>query len=236
MKHVSILAIVCLFTACQPKATPTADDKVAALASGNTMNCLVGDLKLAGSGPDEVGIGGFGINKGMLNAFSLSLDVEHGGKAHIVSTSLMPLPMQAGTYHFPSLESPGMSFAYYEIKTTKRDLVRAYNAATYSDTYSPIENDPEAKLKFELDKMTVSVADLPGFKRVHAVGRFQFNGAALPGAEPSSACMEDGIKRSIASLGGGKRLLPKLDAAVCGAEKKHIACDFDVSSDFVVQP
>ena len=235
MKLASILPILCLLTACNPKAAPTADDKVAALAAGNTMSCLVGDIKLAGAGPN-VGIGSFGIQAGILSAFSLTLDVEHAGKVHVVSTSLMPLPMQAGTYHFPSLELAAMSFAFYDIRTTDRDLLKAYNSATYGQHFSPIENDPEAKLKIQIDKMTVSAADLPGFKRVHAVGRFQFNGAALPGASPSDACVKNGIQRSLDSLKAGKRLLPQLDAAVCGAEKKHIQCDFDVVSDFVVQP
>lgn len=235
MKLVSILPMLCLCTACHQKTAATAEDKVAALAAGNTMSCLVGDIKLAGAGPKEIGIGGFGIQAGTLSAFSLSLNVEHAGKVHTVSTSLMPLPMQAGTYHFPSLESAGMSFAFYEIRTMDRDLLKAYNGANYSQHFSPIENDPEAKLKIEVDKMVVSAADLPGFKRVHAIGRFQFNGAALPGASPSEACVENGIKRSIGSLQAAKRLLPQFDAAVCGAEKKHIQCDFDVVSDFVVQ-
>lgn len=235
MKLVSILCVLCLLTACHPKATPTAGDKVAALAAGNTMSCLVGDIKLAGAGPKETWIGGFGIQAGTLNAFSLSLNVEHAGKVHVVSTSLMPLPMQAGTYHFPSLEAAGMSFAFYEIKTKDRDLLKAYNGATYSQQFSPIENDPEAKLKIQVDKMIVSAADSPGFKRVHAVGRFQFNGAALPASSPSEACIESGIKRSIDSVQASKRLLPLFDAGVCGAEQKHIQCNFDVSSDFPVQ-
>jgi hypothetical protein len=234
MKLVSILPVLCLLTACHPKAAPSVADKVAALAAGNTMSCVVGDIKLAGAGK-QIGIGSFGIQASTLTAFSLSLDVEHAGKVHVVSTSLMPLPMQPGTYHFPSLELAGMSFASYDIRTKDRSLLKAYNGATYSQHFSPIENDPEAKLKIQVDKMIVSEADLPGFKRVHAVGRFQFNGAALPGSSPSDACVTDGIKRSIASIGASKRLLPLFDAGVCGAEKKHIQCDFDVLSDFVVQ-
>jgi hypothetical protein len=237
MKLACLLPILCLLAACDPKSTaPTADDKHAALAAGNTVRCVVGGLKLEGSGAEAVGLAGFGIQGGKLAAFGINLNTEHGGKVHEVSTSLMSLPLQAGTYHFPSLDTAGMTFASYEVRTSDRDLLRAYNGGTYSQQYSPVENDPEAKLKIVVDKVAVSAADLPGFQRVHAVGRFQFNGAALPGAEPSEACMKDGIQRSFASIQAGKRLLPLFDAAVCGAEKKYVQCEFDVSGDFITHP
>lgn len=235
MKFISILPILCLLAACYQKAAPAAEDKDAELASGNKISCLVGDLQLAGTGPHEVEIAGFGIHANTLNAIGLNLTVEHAGKLHIVSTSLMSLPMHAGTYYFPSLDSAGMTFASYDIRTKDHDLLKAYEGSIYSQHFSPIDNDPEAKLKIQVDKMTVSAADLPDFKRVHAVGHFQFNGAALPGSTPSKACVSSGIARSMASAQADKRLLPLFDAAVCGTEKKHIQCDFDVVQDFVTQ-
>lgn len=236
MKLASFLPILCLFAACDPKPAPAVADKAAALGAGNSVRCVVDSLKLTGSGPDAVGLASFGIQGGKLTAFGISLNIEHGGKVHVVSTSLMALPLQAGTYHFPALDTAGMTFASYEVRTKDRDLLRDYNGATYSQHYSPVENDPEAKLNIVVDKLALSAADLPGFQRVHAVGRFQFNGAALPGAEPSETCVKDGIQRSFASLKAGKRMLPLFDAAVCGAEKKHVQCEFDVSGDFITHP
>ena len=233
MKPMFLLPVLCLLAACHAKDAPR--DKVAELAAGNTMTCTAGGITLSGKGQD-IGIAGFGVKDNTLSAFALTLNAELGGKEHVVSTSLMPLPMHTGTYYFPGLDEPGMTFASYEIRTTERDLLKAYGGTTYSQHYSAVENDPEAKLKIEIDLITVSAADLPGFKRVHALGRFQFNGAALPASSPSDACVTDGIQRSIRSVGANKRLLPLFDAGVCGAEKKHVQCSFDVTTDFPVQP
>lgn len=233
MKPAAILPIVLLLTACGRNAADVPRDKSKELADSNTMNCVVGDLKLAGKGAPEVGVASFGIQGDSIAGFGLSLNVEHANKVHEVSSSLMPLPMQSGTYHFPSLAEPGMTLASYTLRSTDRDLLKGYNGGTYSQHFSAIENAPEAKLKIQVNRMIVSDAPLPGFKRVHAVGRFEFNAAALPGASPSDACLKDGIQRSIVGANAGKRLLPLFDAKVCGAEKKHIQCDFDVVADLV---
>jgi hypothetical protein len=235
MKHLTVLTALFMLAACDPKAAPSIEQQTAALDAGNTMNCTAGDLALSGKGPEQVGIASFGISGGNLTAFGLSLNVETGGKVHVISTSLLTLPLHAGTFHVPPLDSIGMSYASYEIRTAERDLLRNYGGTTYSQHFSPLEIDPEAKLKVQVDKLDVAAADLPGFKRVHAVGSFRFNGAALPGPEPSDACMHDGIMRSMESLKAGKRLLPLFNAQVCGAEKKHIQCKFDVVGDFVTQ-
>ncbi|QDQ28698.1 hypothetical protein FNU76_21365 [Chitinimonas arctica] len=230
-----ILPILLLLTACDQIAAASSKDKPAAQTDGNTMSCVAGGLKLSGTGAPAVEVGGFGIQGDTLNAFALSLNVERAGKVHQVSSSLMPLPMRAGTYHFPSLAVPGMSLAFYNIRTTEGDLLRGYNGGTYSQQFSPIENDPEAKLKVQVDKMIVSDAPQPGFKRVHAAGHFAFNAAALPASSPSDACVSNGIARSLLSVKAGERLLPLFDATVCGAEKIHVQCDFDVVTDFVKQ-
>ncbi|WP_426338154.1 hypothetical protein ACN9MZ_16985 [Pseudoduganella sp. S-14] len=225
MKPIHVLPILLLLASCgqqAPSASPS---------NGNTMTCVAGGLKLAGTGEPEVGVGSFGIQGDTIGGFGLGLTVEHGGKVHEVSSSLMSLPMQSGTYHFPSLSEPGMTLASYKVRTRARDLIRDYNGGIFSQQFSPIENDPEAKLKLQVDKMLVSEAPLPGFKRIHAVGRFQFNAAALPGPEPSDACVRDGIVRSIKGANAGKRQLPLFDAALCGAEKMHVQCDFDVVVD-----
>jgi hypothetical protein len=231
----TLLPTLLLLAACNPKAAPTSDDKNAALAAGNTISCTVGDLALSGVGANSVGIASFGISGETLTAFGLTLDVERGGKLHVISTSLMPLPMHPGTYHFPGLDTNGMSYASYEIRTPDRDLLKSYSGANYSQYFSPLEIDPEAKLKVQVDKLVVSGADLPGFKRVRAIGTFQFNAAAVPGDKPSDACMQDGIQRSLASIKAGKRLLPMLNPQLCGAEKTHVQCKFDVLGDFVTQ-
>lgn len=235
MKSAAIVTALLLLAACGQKADTSHKDQAAAQADGNTMSCVAGDLKLTGTGAPEVEIGGFGIQGDTLNAFALSLTVEHAGKVHQVSSSLMPLPMQAGTYHFPSLKEPGMSLAFYNVRNTERDLLKGYTGGTYGQQFSPIENDPEAKLKVQISKMIVSDAPQPGFKRIHAVGQFEFNAAALPASSPSDACVSDGIARSLASVKAGKRLLPLFDAKVCGAEKTHVQCDFDVIADFIKQ-
>lgn len=198
------------------------------------MSCVSGDLRLDGSGQPEVGLASFGIQGDTITGFGLSLNIERGDKVYEISSSLMPMPLQSGTYHFPSLTEPGMSLASYRIRNKDRDLLRDYNGGTYSQQFSPVENDPEAKLKIQVKQMIVSDAPMAGFKRVHAVGEFEFNAAALPGASPSDACVTDGIKRSIVGASAGKRQLPLFDAALCGAEKKHIQCDFDVVTDLVV--
>ena len=225
MKIGAILSLMLLLTACGQKAVAPGND--------NTMNCDAGGLRLAGAGEQEVGVGSFGIQGDVITGFSLGLNIERGGQVYELSTALMPLPMQAGTYHFPALAEPGMTLASYKIKTAARDPIRDYNGGTYSQQFSPVENDPESKLKIQIDKMAVSDAPLPGFKRVHAVGSFDFNAAALPGAEPSGACVSNGVARSLASVKAGKRLLPAFDAEVCGAEKKLVHCDFDVVADLV---
>src|SRR5471030_3121229 len=142
MKLVSILPVLCLLTDCYQKAAPVAEDKVAELASGDKISCLVGDLQVAGAGPHEVEIWGISIHANTIDAISLDLTVEHAGKLHIVSTSLMSLPLQAGTYYFPSLDSAGMTFAFYDIRTKNHDLLKAYEGSTYSQHFSPIDNDP----------------------------------------------------------------------------------------------
>jgi hypothetical protein len=233
MKPAAILPILLLLTACGRNAADARPDQSEQLASNNTMNCVVGDLKLAGKGAPAIGVASFGIQGGSITGFGLSLNVEHANKVHEVSSSLMSLPMQSGSYHFPSLAEPGMTLASYTLRTKDHDLLKGYNGGTYSQHFSPIENDPEAKLKIQVNRMIVSDAPLPGFKRVHAVGWFEFNAAALPGASPSDACLQDGIQRSIVGANAGKRLLPLFDAKVCGAEKKHIQCDFDVVADLV---
>lgn len=233
MKPAAILSLLTLLTACDQKVAASHKDKPVALAKLSTMSCLAGDLKLSGTGEPQVGIGGFGIHGNTLNAFALSLTVEQGGKVHQVSSSVMPLPMQSGTYHFPSLTTQGASFGFYNLRNKEGDLLRGYNGGTYGQQYSAIENDPEAKLKIQVSKMLVSDAPQPGFKRVHAVGEFEFNAAALPAASPSNDCTSSAIARSLESVKAGKQLLPLYDAAVCGAEKKHVRCEFDVVADFV---
>ncbi|MES2128234.1 MAG: hypothetical protein V4463_13260 [Pseudomonadota bacterium] len=235
MKLIALFSVLLLMTACDQKTAASHEDKRAAQADGNKMNCVAGDVKLAGAGAPEVEIGGFGIQGETLNAFGLSLNVERAGKVHQVSSSLMALPLQAGTYHFPALNAAGPTLAFYNIRTRERDLLKGYNGGTYGQQFSAIEHDPEAKLKVQVDKVTVADAAQAGFKRVHAVGHFEFNAAALPASGPSDACASNGIARSLESVKAGKRLLPLYDAAICGAEKKHVQCDFDVAADFVRQ-
>jgi len=231
MKPIALLPILLLLAACDREAATSQKDRSAAQAKGNTMHCVAGDIKLDGSGEPEVGVGSFGIQGDTIAGFGLSLNVERGDKVYEVSSSLMAMPMQSGTYHFPSLTEPGMSLASYKIRNKDRDLLRDYNGGTYSQQFSPVENDPGAKLKIQVNKMIVSDAPQPGFKRIHAVGEFEFNAAALPASEPSDACVRDGIARSIRGAGSGRRQLPLFDAAICGAEKKHVQCDFDVVVD-----
>ena len=228
MKLLAILPALLILTACGNKAA-------APTGVSNTMSCVAGGLKLSGAGDPEVGFGSFGVQGETISGFGLGLNVENAGKVYEISTSVMPLPMQAGTYHFPALAEPGMTLASYKIKTADRDLIKGYNGGTYSQQYSAIENDPEAKLKIQVDKMIVSDATQPGFKHVHAVGSFEFNAAALPASSPSDACVSNGVARSLESVKAGKRLLPLFDAAVCGAEKTHVRCDFNVAADLVKQ-
>lgn len=225
MKSVAILTTSLLLAAC--------NDKPAAQANASTMHCDAGGLKLSGTGSPEVGIASFGIKGDIITGFGLGLDVTQGAKAYQVSSSLMPLPMQAGTYHFPALTEPGMTLASFKVRTADHDLIKGYNGGTYSQQFSPVENDPDAKLKVQINQINVSDAALPGFKHVHAVGSFDFNAAALPGDSPSDACTTDGVRRSLLSVKAGKRLLPMFDAALCGAEKTHVHCDFDVAADLV---
>ncbi|KQV61446.1 MULTISPECIES: hypothetical protein [unclassified Duganella] len=233
MKPLAILLASILLAACGQKTATSHAKQSETPGKGNTMNCVAGDIKLAGTGEPEVGLASFGIQGNTITGFGLSLDVEHDGKAYQVSSSLMPLPMETGTFHFPSLTEPGMTLASFNVRTSDRDLLKGYNGGTYSQQYSAVENDPEAKLKIQVDKMTVSDAPLPGFKRVHAVGQFEFNAAALPASSPSDDCVKNGIARSIIGANSGKRTLPLFDAAICGAEKKHVQCDFDVVADLV---
>ncbi|MTW09901.1 hypothetical protein GM658_04750 [Pseudoduganella eburnea] len=216
MTRAALLPILLFLAAC--------DQQAAAPADGNTMSCQTGDLKLSGTGAPDVGVAAFGIEGDTINGFGLSLNVGHAGKVHEVSSSLMHLPMRTGAYEFETLP-------FYNTRTTERDLLKGYNAGTYSQQFSPVENDPEAKLKVQIDKMVVSDAPQPGFKKIHAVGHFEFNAAALPASSPSDACVSNGIARSLESVKAGKRLLPLFDATVCGAEKKHIRCDFDVIAE-----
>jgi hypothetical protein len=225
MKHFALLPALLLLAACGQESV--------APANANTMTCVAGGLKLTGAGEPAVGIASLGIQGGTITGFGLSLSVEQAGKVHEVSTALMPLPMQTGTYHFPSLADPGMTLASYKIRKADRDLLRDYNGGTYSQQFSPVENDPDAKLKIQVDKIVVTDATQPGFKRVHAVGNFEFNAAALPGPSPSDACATSAITRSLLSAKAGKRLLPLFDSAVCGAEKAHVRCDFDATADLV---
>jgi len=233
MKPAAIFSVLVLLTACDRKVETSHKDQAVAQAKRNTMSCLAGDLKLSGAGEPEVGIGGFGIQGGTLNGFALNLTVEQGGKVHQVSSSIMPLPMQPGTYHFPSLATQGASFGFYKLRNKDGDLLRGYTGGTYGQQYSSVENDPEAKLKIQVDRMVVSDAPQPGFKRVHATGEFEFNAAALPAASPSDECASNAIARSLQSVKAGKQILPLYDAAVCGAEMKHVRCEFDVVADFV---
>ena len=236
MKLVAILSTALLLSACGQKTAAPHKNGSTALADGNTVRCVVGGVKLAGTGAPQVEVGGFGIQGNTLNGFGVSLNAQHGGKLHQVSSSLMSLPMQTGTYHFPDLGATGASLAFYNVRTMEGDLLRGYNGGTYGQQFSPIENDPEAKLKVVVDKIIIADAPQPGFKRVHVAGRFDFNAAALPGSSPSDACANSGVARSLASVKAGKRLLPLYDAAVCEAEKRHVQCDFDVVADFVIHP
>jgi hypothetical protein len=221
MKLAAFLPVLFLSTASgQPSAPPT---------KGNTMNCWVGGLKLAGKGEPEVVTSAFGMQGEIVSGFGLILTVEHAGQLHEVSSSLMSLPAKAGTYSFQTLP-------FYNIRTTLRDLIKGYNAGTYSQQFSPIEDDPDAKLQMQIDKVTITRTSQPRFSRLHAMGSFEFNAAALPSSSPSDACVSDGVARSLASVKAGKRLLPLYDAKVCGAEKKHVRCDFDVSAELVSLP
>lgn len=218
MKRAALLPLLLFLAAC--------DKQVATPADGNTMNCQTGDLKLSATGEPDVGVAAFGIQGDTINGFGLSLNVEQSGKVHEVSSSLMPLPMRTGAYEFQSLP-------FYNTRTAEHDLLKGYTAGTYGQQFSSVENDPEAKLKVQIDKMAISDAPQPGFKKIHAVGHFEFNAAALPASSPSDACVSNGIARSLESVKAGKRLLPLFDATVCGAEKKHVRCDFDVMAELV---
>ncbi|SFG09995.1 hypothetical protein SAMN05518865_108118 [Duganella sp. CF458] len=233
MKPAAILPILCMLAACDPESAKPHQDESQKLGDGNTMLCVAGGIKLAGKGAPDVGIASFGVQGNTITGFGLSLNVKHDGKIHEVSSSLMPLPMQSGSYHFPSLAEPAMTLASYKVRTSDGDLLKDYNGGIYSQHFSPIENDPDAKLKIQVSKMEVTDAALPGFERVHAVGSFAFNAAALPASSPSDACVSNGIARSLAGVSAGKRQLPLFDAAVCGAEKKHVECEFDVVADLV---
>lgn len=232
MKTTSILPALLLLAACGQEAASN-QGRSAAPDNRNTMRCTAGGLKVAGTGAPEVGVASFGVQGNTITGFGLSLNVEQAGKRYEVSSSLMPLPTQTGTYHFPSLATPGMSLASLTVRTPGGDLLKGYNGGTYSQQFSAVENDPDAKLKIQLNKMEVSDAPLAGFKRIHAVGNFTFNAAALPAASPSDACVSNGVARSMAGLKAGQRMLPLFDATVCGAEKKHVECDFDVVIDLV---
>lgn len=225
MKLLAVLPLLLVLPACEHEA--------AAPASGNTISCDAGGIKMSGAGDPDVGFGSFGIQGETITGFGLGLNIENAGKAYEISTGVMPLPMQAGTHYFPSLAEPGMTLASYKVRTASRDLIKGYSGGTYSQQFSAIENDPEAKLKIHVDKMIVSDATQPGFKHVHALGSFEFNAAALPAASPSDACVSNGVARSLESVKAGKRLLPLFDATVCGAEKIHVRCDFDVTADLV---
>lgn len=218
MKLAALLPVLFVLTACgQTSATP---------ANGNSMTCMVGGVKLAGTGEPQVEIAGFGIQGQTVSGFGMILNVEHAGELHEVSSSLMSLPMKPGTYSFQTLP-------FYNIRTTQRDLIKGYNTGTYSQQFSPVEDDPDARLKVQIDQVTVTKASQPRFSRLHAVGSFEFNAAALPSSSPSDACVSDGVARSLASVKAGKRLLPLYDAKVCGAEKKHVWCDFDIRTELV---
>jgi hypothetical protein len=220
MKFAALLPFFVLLSACEHKAEAPAD--------ANTLRCMAGDLNFSATGAPEVGVAGFGIKGDTIDGFGLNLNVEAAGKVHEISSSLMPLPMQPGTYQFQTLP-------FYNTRSADRDLIKGYNAGTYSQQFSPIDNDPEAKLKIQVDKMIVSDATQPGFKKIHAVGHFEFNAATLPESSPSDACVSNAIARSLESVKAGKRLLPLFDASVCGAEKKHVRCDFDVVAELVKQ-
>lgn len=231
------LPLALLLGACQPAdddadAADADEDPAAALRAGNTMRCTAGPLALEGRGED-VGLGSFGIHQGQLS-LSLNLGAEQQGKVHVVSTSLMSIPLKTGTYSFPDAAASGPTYASYELRDSENNLLKDYSGPNYWFYYSAVEVDPAAKLKFVVEKLAVSSSPIPGMRRVHLSGSFTFNGAALPDNKQSEACSLDGIRRSINSL-NGKRLLPMYDAKVCGAEKIHVQCRYAVAADLLSQ-
>lgn len=226
MNRMLMLAALAALCACDPK--PVAAEQVPAAAGlTDTMSCLAGDVKLSAKG-EAVQIASLGMADGKLN-LGLGMNSEYGGNTHFVNTSLMTVPLQAGTYHFPELDTTGMSLAEYRIKNADSETLKSYQGGIYSQHFSPIQIDPQAKLKLEIDKLSVSSSADPSVKRVYLAGRFSFNAAALPGNKTSEACISDGIDRSMKSLGSPTRIMPLFNAKLCGTEKKHVQCTFEVS-------
>ena len=233
MKSLCPLLLAVALAACAKEdASTTTEDPGSAAGAGNTMACTADGSAFKGKG-DQVGVASFGITKDVLS-IGLTLTLDQGGQTHMLSSSLMAIPLHSGTYHFPPLDKPGYSLAEYRIRTLEQEPVLTYVGANYGMYYSAVENDPEAKLKLEVDKLDVSAGSLPGFKRVELNGRFAFNAAALPGAQHSEACTTDGLQRAIKALPSGKPPLPMYDAKVCGAKKVHVECSYHVVQELVV--
>lgn len=226
------LPLVLLLSACEPDHADTDQDPAAALRAGNSVRCTAGPLALEGRG-EQVGIASFGIAKGQLS-FGLTLDAEHQGRPHVVSTSLMGFLPKPGTYYFPDATSRGPSYASYEIRDSERNLLTDYSGGNYWFHYSAQEVDPGAKLKFVVETFGMSASPIAGMQRVHLTGSFNFNAAALPGNQQNEACVLDGIRRGGTAV-NGKRPLPMFDAKLCGAEKVHVQCRYDVKVDLLSQ-
>lgn len=236
MKTLLVLLLPLALAACESKDDAEAEaepqDAATALAAGNTMHCTVDGRAFDAKG-EQVDVGSLGI-VGDAISFTIGLHVERDGHTHFIDSSLTAFPLRPGTYHFPPLDKPGYSYAEYRIKDAQYETIASYNGSIYGMHFSPVENDPEAKLKLDIEKLDLATASMPGFKRLDLAGRFTFNAAALPDGQTSEACSKEAIERSMQGL-GGQRPLPMFNAKVCGTKKVHVQCSFKVAGEFVVQ-
>jgi hypothetical protein len=222
MKILTCVVAVLLLSACHSKDNA---DSTQAKPNGNWMNCIADGLKFSVTG-EQVDIGSFGASDTKLS-LGLGMNLETDGNLHSVSSGLMAVPLQEGTYTIPGLDKEGYSGADYSSRSGKAGAIKRYTGANYWLNYATAKIDPATKLQIKVTTVEKKMTDLPNMMRLHIAGNFNANVAYSPDKD-SDECIKESVTRP---LKGGSQY-PVHNAGLCGAEKTKISCDFDITANF----
>jgi hypothetical protein len=103
---------------------------------------------------------------------------------------------------------------------------KKYTSMMYPMYFATSHDDPRTESEINIKQLEKGPAGSRLLVRTHVVGDARFHAVYAP--DPiTEACGKDGSKRVMDGLTN-----PMYNAAVCGAEKVKVECNFDITADF----
>ncbi len=214
-------AVIVLLSGCGYE-TLKEDTESAAVQADNKISCTIDGLTWTEKG-NLIGVGG--AVSGDLLYVAIGAHTKKNGEAISVSTGVVNVPFQVGTYSLP--EGTG----YYTREVSREKPLKEYSQYDYGLFYATGEKDLNYHLEITLSKIDTLASDSPDYTRVKMAGTFKFNVAYAPRAangDLSDTCTSESAQRLLKH----RYTFPKYNARICNAEKAKISANFEVAVKF----